>query len=105
MNRQLRTTTRVAPGLLVDVVVRAPFILQAVADDPDDYYGGDYLQDIVEQRLVELGGQRLRLAAHDEAARYVDERYPWDGQGDEPVDRVSAYIAVLWQFGDAAATR
>ncbi|GAA2887351.1 hypothetical protein GCM10010472_52080 [Pseudonocardia halophobica] len=67
----------------------------------EDYYGGEYLQDMAEQRLIEFGGERLRLAAHDLAGRYVDERYPWDGRGDEPADRLSAYIAMLWQVGDA----
>ncbi|GAA4554778.1 MULTISPECIES: hypothetical protein [Pseudonocardia] len=66
-----------------------------------DYYTGEYLQDIAETRLLEIGGERLRRLAHDEAGRYVDERYPWDGQGAEPAERVSAYIAVLWQCGDA----
>ncbi|MFR9807404.1 hypothetical protein ACL02T_34710 [Pseudonocardia sp. RS010] len=68
----------------------------------EDYYGGDYLQDIAEHRLLECGGEQLRLAAHDEAGRYVDERYPWDGLGDEPAERVSAYISVLWECGDSA---
>lgn len=68
----------------------------------EDYYGGDYLQDIAEQRLLQLGGEKLRQAAHDEAGRYVDEAHPWDGAGDQPPERVSAYIAVLWQFGDDA---
>ena len=33
----------------------------------------------------------------NEAAAHVHEHPPWDGQGDEPPERVSAYLAVLWQ--------
>lgn len=71
-------------------------------DDPDDYYGGDYLQDIAEIRLREFGGQKLLDSGHDAARAYVAQAYPWDGEGDEPPERVSAYIAVLWQVGDSA---
>jgi hypothetical protein len=67
----------------------------------DDYFGGDYLQDICEMRLLDCGGQALRDDAHDEAGRYVDENYPWNGRGDEPADRISAYCAVLWQRAEA----
>lgn len=70
--------------------------------DPDDYYGGEYLQDIAEIRLRDLGGQELLDAGRDEARAYVAQAYPWNGEGDEPPERVSAYIAVLWQVGDAA---
>jgi hypothetical protein len=70
--------------------------------DRDDYFGGDYLQDIAEIRLTELGGQELLDAGHNAARAYVAEAYPWDGEGDEPPERVSAYIAMLWQVGDAA---
>jgi hypothetical protein len=50
-------------------------------------------QDIAEAALHELGGQQLRDAAHDAAGGHVDQHYPWDGIGDEPEQRVSAYIA------------
>ena len=63
----------------------------------DDYYSGDYLQDILEGELLDLGGKRLLDDAHHEAGQYVDSCYPWDGAGDEPGDRLSAYLAVLWQ--------
>jgi hypothetical protein len=72
-----------------------------VADD-EDYFGGDFLQDLAEKRLLDLGGDALWQDARHEAGAYVDERYPWDGTGDEPPERVSAYIAVLWQRADAA---
>lgn len=68
----------------------------------DDYFNGDFLQDIAEKRLLDLGGHALWQDARHEAGAYVDERYPWDGFGDEPPERVSAYIGVLWQRGDAA---
>lgn len=62
---------------------------------------GEFLQDITEGWLLDLGGEEVRLAAHDEAGRYVDVHYPWNGLGDEPEDRVSAYIAALWQYAEA----
>lgn len=40
--------------------------------------------------------------AHDEAGTCVDEQYPWDGRCDEPPERVSAYLAVLWQRAEQA---
>jgi hypothetical protein len=55
-----------------------------------------------EAALLELGGQELRDAAHDAAGAYVDERYPGDGFGDEPEQRVSAYISVLWEWVERA---
>jgi hypothetical protein len=70
--------------------------------DPDDYYGGEYLQDMAESALLEVGGQELRDAAHDAAGAYVDQCYPWDGAGDEPEQRVSAYISVLWGWVERA---
>jgi len=68
----------------------------------EDYYSGEYLQDVLEADLLELGGQELLDVAHAEAARHVDEHHPWDGRGDEPAERVSAYCAVLWQVAEAA---
>ena len=68
----------------------------------EDYYGGDYLQDICESALVEIGGQALLEDAQDEAGAYVDQHDPWDGRGDEPAERVSAYCAVLWQRAELA---
>jgi hypothetical protein len=55
----------------------------------------EFLQDILLSVLLELGGRELLDAAHDETARHVDEHHPWDGRGDEPAERVSAYLAVL----------
>lgn len=72
-----------------------------MADD-EDYFGGDFLQDLAETRLLDLGGHALWQDARHEAGAYVDEHYPWDGAGGEPPERVSAYIAVLWQRADAA---
>lgn len=68
-----------------------------MADDDDEYFGGDYLQDVCESALIEIGGQALLDDAHNEAGAYVDEFYPWNGRGDEPAERVSAYCAILWQ--------
>jgi hypothetical protein len=59
---------------------------------------GEYLQDICEAALLELGGQQLLDDAHTEAAAHVDEHHPWD----EPAARVSTYCAVLWQRVEAA---
>jgi hypothetical protein len=59
----------------------------------DDYFSGEYLQDIVESDLLD--------EAHDEAGAYVDQHFPWDGRGDEPAGRVSAYCSVLWQRAEA----
>lgn len=67
-----------------------------------EYFGGDYLQDMLELELLEVGGQQLLDDAQDEAGAYVDEAYPWDGRGDEPAERVSAWCAVLWQRGEQA---
>ena len=72
-----------------------------MAGGEEDYYSGEYLQDILVSDLLELGGQELLDLAHDEAARHVDEHHPWDGRGDEPAERVSAYCAVLWQVAEA----
>ncbi len=67
-----------------------------------DYYGGDYLQDIVETALIEVGGQALLNQAHEAAGAYVDRHYPWDGAAAEPTARVSAYCAVLAAYLQAA---
>lgn len=68
----------------------------------DDYYSGDYLQDILEGQLLDLGGKRLLDDAHHEADHHVNSHHPWDGDGDEPGDRISAYLAVLWQRAELA---
>lgn len=60
-----------------------------------DYYGDEFLQDLYESALLALGGQRLLDDAHEQAAAFADERYPWDGQGEEPPSRTTAYLAVL----------
>ena len=67
----------------------------------DDYFSGEYLQDILESDLLELGGQELLVEAHDKAGAYVDQHFPWDGRGDEPAGRVSADCSVLWQRAEA----
>ena len=41
-----------------------------------DYVSGEYLQDILESDLLELGGQRLLDEARDEAGAFVDAHYP-----------------------------
>lgn len=64
-------------------------------DSPD-------IQDELELDLLALGGQPLLDDAHDEAAAYADREYPWDGQGDEPPERVAAYLSVLWQRAEQA---
>jgi hypothetical protein len=48
----------------------------------------------------DLGGRELLLDIHREALAWVDEAHPWDGTGDEPGDRASAYLAVWWQRVD-----
>jgi hypothetical protein len=70
--------------------------------EDDDYYSGDYLQDILEGELLDLGGKWLLDDAHYEASQYVNDSYPWDREGDEPGERVSAYLAVLWQRAEQA---
>lgn len=71
----------------------------------EDYYDtGEFPQDILENDLIELGGQALLDRAHAEAAWYVDEFYPWDGRGEEPPERVSAHCAVLWQVAEEIRT-
>ncbi len=80
-------------------------------DDPssppatDDYYSGDYLQDMAEARLIELGGQHLLGQAHDYAGANADLLHPWDGIGVEPEARVSEYIASLWAYIEAVESR
>jgi hypothetical protein len=46
-----------------------------VGGSDEDYYNGNYLRDILEADLLELGGQELLDTAHDEAARHVDKAY------------------------------
>ena len=55
------------------------------------------MQDTLELEALALGGQALLDDIHDEAGVDVDEHYPGDGRGDEPPERVFAYLAVLWQ--------
>jgi hypothetical protein len=43
----------------------------------DDYYNGDFLQDIAEKRLLDSGGHALWEALRHEAGAYVDKAYPW----------------------------
>jgi hypothetical protein len=71
-------------------------------DMDDDYYSGDYLQDILEGQLLDLGGKQLLDDAHYEASQYVGSYHAWDGHGDEPGERISAYLAVLWQRAELA---
>lgn len=61
-----------------------------------------YLQDELELDLLALGGQALLDDAHDAAADHVDREYPWDEDGDEPPERVAAYLMVMWERVEAA---
>jgi hypothetical protein len=72
------------------------------SNDTDEYCGGEYLQDIAESALLELGSQELRDAAHEAAGAHVDQVYPWDGVGDEPEQRVSAYTSASCGSGLSA---
>jgi hypothetical protein len=65
-------------------LLAGPPILDFVADQGEDYFNGDFLQDIAETRLLDLGGHALWEDARHEAGAYVDEHYPWDRAGDEP---------------------
>jgi hypothetical protein len=65
-------------------------------DGDSGYYSGEYLQDVLEVTLLELGCEELLSDAHNEAGAYVDEHYPWTGSGDESEERVSAYCAARW---------
>lgn len=58
------------------------------------------LEDELKRDALAFGAQDLVDEIHDEAAAWVDERYPWGGEGDEPPERVSAYLAVWWQRVD-----
>ena len=69
----------------------------------EDYYSGDPLQDLLEGQLLDRGGKWLLDDAHHEAGQHVETTYPWDGRGDEPGERISAYLAVLWQRAELAA--
>lgn len=62
-----------------------------------DSYMDGYMQDELELDALALGGQPFLNEIHDEASAHVDEHHPWAGSGDEPPERVSAYLAVLWQ--------
>ena len=52
-----------------------------------------------EGELLDLGGKKL-LATHAEAGAYVDDANPWDGEGNEPGELISVYLAVLWQVAE-----
>ncbi len=51
----------------------------------------------LEREALVYGDQTLVDDIRQEAAAWVDELHPWDGRGDEPPERVSAYLAVWWQ--------
>ena len=68
----------------------------------EDYHSSDPLQDILEGQLLDRGGKSLLDDARHEAGQYVADTHPWDSQGDEPGERVSAYLAVLWQRAEIA---
>ena len=74
-------------------------------DGPDDYYNGEYLQDVAEYRLLELGGRELLDHARDYAGANADTMHPWDGTGPEPEARVSEYIGSLWRYVELIESR
>ncbi len=61
----------------------------------DDKIHGDLLRD-----ARDYGGPDLVADIEHEALAWVDETHPWDGVGDEPGERRSAYLAVWWQRVD-----
>ncbi len=75
------------------------------SEEADYRASGEFLQDVVETRLIELGGQPLLDPAHDYAGSNADLLHPWDGIGDEPEARVSEYIASLWAYIEAVESR
>ena len=73
--------------------------------EPEDYYNGDYLQDVAESRLLELGGRELLAHAQRYAGENADVMHPWDGTGPEPEARVSEYIGSLWRYIELIESR
>ena len=59
--------------------------------DDAGYYSTQYLQDILELRLLELGGEEQVSDAHDETAAHVDRHHPRDGCG---VDTFRSCVSV-----------
>ncbi|MFC5947068.1 hypothetical protein ACFQH9_02095 [Pseudonocardia lutea] len=55
------------------------------------------LQDILTGEALALGGTAFLEQVAHEATAYCDGEYPWDGIGDEPPERVSAWLAYMWQ--------
>lgn len=53
--------------------------------------------DELEGDALAYGGRQLLDDIRGEALAYVDGEHPWDGRGDEPAGRMSAYLGVLWQ--------
>lgn len=58
------------------------------------------LEDEIIRDARDFGGAALLADIRAEALTWVDEAHPWDGRGDEPGERVSAYLAVCWQRVD-----
>jgi hypothetical protein len=54
------------------------------------------MQDTLKLEALPLGSQTLLDDIHDEAVVHIDEFHPWDGRGDEPSERLSAYFGVMW---------
>lgn len=71
---------------------------ERASEDAAYRVSGEFLQDVAESRLIEIGGQALLDRAQYAAGLTVDALYPWDGLGAEPEARVSEYISVLWRF-------
>lgn len=63
----------------------------------DDGYRDGQIQDSLEFEALALGGQAFLDDVHGEAGAHVDAHHPWDGRGDEPMERVAAYLAALWE--------
>lgn len=65
-----------------------------------DYYSGEHLQDLAEVWLLEIGGEQLRVVAHDIARVYAVPECPSRNASDELW--TSVYISSL---GDGRAER
>jgi hypothetical protein len=53
------------------------------------------LLDVLTTGVQALGGSDLMQHISSEATAYTDEQGPWNGEGDEPPERYSAWLAYL----------